>query len=740
MVQPTKKIDESALNVNLNKLAHNLIRELSMACRKVSIYGSNHTMSDKALAKPYSEFTTLFSFKKKININIEQGHLFTLNIRLKESPFTEEIIRFMQAKEINTIVFDSTLLISDFSGFMDWFVINKEQPDKSIPIEDQLENKNIRGIDINSQSAFDLFENGRHYRGDIDGDYSVKTLAANQIGDQLNTLVDIFDKKYEELEVKGIDFNSEFLLYLLPEIVASMHEDVFKMALASSAHEINNTENDEKENQILISKFESLWKIIDYHPECESIRSEAEVAFKDLKKMADIVKNLGDPSKAIKPETKDSIDKVFAACLEADQDSYTPDSFLNAFLRLLKTGQQQKAIEVVDDLLKYLGSSENMHRGRALDMSIKVLDELDFENESDILENLKLRIIDVLKTKQESFEYSEFIWRLMEKHFIERQYFQMSRLAIAIGDRKHINDGVTVYDSVAIKKIVESLNQKDILAAIIHDMIEGDHMTTDYLKEVLINIGGGAVAIELSKIISHPDRFTRQLALKILAKLGKNTLSVFSEILMDDIMFERDEGRRELSDEKWYVIRNSIYILGQIKDHDGIAPLRLRINDPDIRVRREIITSLEKIGGDDACDLLSLMSEDPDQEICEQAILTLGLIGSRDLTPLIINLIENNTGLILNGVKALGKMGGDEAKEYLSKVLNNEEYLSELTNGKISRQDTRLTAVNALGEIGDEIAMDKLQEFQDKLSTKEKLLLNISPVNKAVKDILARQA
>jgi len=311
---------------------------------------------------------------------------------------------------------------------------------------------------------------------------------------------------------------------------------------------------------------------------------------------------------------------------------------------------------------------------------------------------------------------------------------------MAIGSRKHIANGITVYDSVVIKKIIENINHKDFVAAMIHDMTDGDHMTTDYIKEVLMNTGGEEVALELSKIISHPDRFIRQLSLKILAKLGKSTLNVFSDILMDDIMFERDEGRRELSDEKWYVIRNSIYILGQIKDEDGIAPLRLRINDPDIRVRREIVAALEKIGGDDACDLLSLMAEDPDKEICDQAVLTLGLIGSRELTPLLINLIEHNTGLIISGIIALGKMGGDDAKEYLSKVLNNEEYLSELTAGKVSRQDTRLAAVNALGEIGDEIAIDKLKEFHRNLTTKEKLLLNISPINKAVKDILARHS
>lgn len=740
MVQSAKKIDESTLSTNLNELAHNLIRELTMACRKVSIYGSGHPVSEKAVVKPYSEFTTLFSFKKKININIEKGHLFTLNIRLKESPFTEEIVRYMQFKEINAIVFDNSLLISDFSGFMEWFVIKANLSKQSVPLNDQLKAKNIKGVEINTRSAFNYFENSRHYRGDVDRDYTIKAMAANQIGESVNTLIDIFENNYEELEAKGIDFNYDVLFYLLPEFVASMPEDVLKAALTEAAKEIKAAENDEQENKNRINRFKSLWEIIDYHPKNESISAETEVILKDLKIITDIVAESGDPVKAIKLESKDSIDKAFTSCLEADQDSYDPKSFVNAFLRLLKTGQQKKATEVIDDLLKYFGSSENMLRSRALDITISVLDKLSYENDSEILENLQLRVIDILKSKQESFEYSEFVWRLMEKHFMEHQYSQMSRLAKAIGNRKQSINGVTVYDSVVIKKIIENINRNDFVIAMIHSMIKNDHNTADYLKEVLINTGGGEVAYELSKIISHPDRFIRQLALKILAKLGKNTLRVFSDILMDDIMFERDKERRELSDEKWYVIRNSIYILGQIKDPDGIVPFRLRINDPDIRVLKEIITALEKIGGEDACDLLSLMAECPDREIREQAVITLGLIGTKDIVPVIINIIENRLGLIKYGIIALGKLGGEDAKDYLSKVLNNDEYLSELTDGKISKQDVRLAVVNAFDNIGDKNAIEKIREYQSNLSTKEKLFQNISPINRAVKEILSRHS
>ena len=76
-------------------------------------------------------------------------------------------------------------------------------------------------------------------------------------------------------------------------------------------------------------------------------------------------------------------------------------------------------------------------------------------------------------------------------------------------------------------------------------------------------------------------------------------------------MFARDPQRHELPDDKWYVVRNSIFVLGSLRDPGGVAALRARIDDHDIRVRREIVSALEKIGGDEALDCLTLMADDP---------------------------------------------------------------------------------------------------------------------------------
>ena len=49
MTNLSKPINESILKTNLSEMAHSLVRELAMACKKVSIYGPGHPVSDLSL-------------------------------------------------------------------------------------------------------------------------------------------------------------------------------------------------------------------------------------------------------------------------------------------------------------------------------------------------------------------------------------------------------------------------------------------------------------------------------------------------------------------------------------------------------------------------------------------------------------------------------------------------------------------------------------------------------------------
>jgi hypothetical protein len=193
-----------------------------------------------------------------------------------------------------------------------------------------------------------------------------------------------------------------------------------------------------------------------------------------------------------------------------------------------------------------------------------------------------------------------------------------------------------------------------------------------------------------------------------------------------------------LPDEKWYIIRNAIFVTGSLKDPEAGKVLRVRINDPDIRVRREIVAALEKIGGDEAADLLSIMADDVDAQIRKAAIAALGIIGNSEIAPELINLAYRHKTEIINIVSALGSVGGGTASEFLARILTDSRMQSEFAGSHSSRDDIKVAAIKGLGRIGTSQAIDAIHDFRRTASTPKKFIFGESRPAKAADDILSR--
>jgi HEAT repeat protein len=162
------------------------------------------------------------------------------------------------------------------------------------------------------------------------------------------------------------------------------------------------------------------------------------------------------------------------------------------------------------------------------------------------------------------------------------------------------------------------------------------------------------------------------------------------------------------------------------------------MTDSDVRIRREIVSALEKIGGEEAVDLLVLMAEDTDREIREKAVIAVGVIGITDSAPLLIDVAKRNPSESIRIVNALGKLGGHEARTFLTSVLDSEERLTELAGGLVSKDELRVAIIRALGKIGYQEAIDSIRKFKDQLSTAQKIFFKQSSLQKTIADVLSR--
>lgn len=738
MKDKQKQTIDSILHTNINEQVHAVVKEFSMACKKAAIYGATHPLSKKAIQKPFLLFDKIFRYKKYINFNLHKGYLYILNIRLKDSVFNEEVIKYMQMLDIKVLAFEKHLTLGELEKFIFRFVLRIDRTNHDELLTTYLKNEKIDTVEVNTENAYELFEGKDLYRGDVSHDFSLRNIIMSQLPDSIDMLARLYSADAKFAEEHCCDFDLDIILRLVPEKVALLSVSSINDEIKNNLTELALEKDTEKQSSG-VAVYKDICRLLEFHPEYESISKALDSYMSCQDVSGEFANELKSPSVRIKNEAQQNIDSLMREIFSDLSIEFSPTLFTDSFIRLVKTGQKEKSAEVAISLVDYLGNSNNDFRQKALSLLLEIIAPLHLYSDKYLFDKLLQVIIRNLFEKKETFEYSEFVWQIIEKSIVEKDYKFLAKIMHSLYLRRRIENDVTVYDSIAIKKIYMNFNQKSIIDGLIDELLKGNSATNQYLKEVLIGSGSEEVAAALANIISHPNRQIRQLALKILGELGHASLDVFGAVLADDDLFKREDGKRELPDEQWYVVRNAIFVFGLLKDKKGCIPLRLRINDPDVRVRREIISSLEKIGGEESVDVLMMMADDDDREIREAAVITIGLIGTEDVSPLLIALTQQNPRVVIKTLHALGRVGGKEAEKYLSRILNDDDLFDSLTSSKVSKEEIRLATIKALGDLDDSQAIQTIKQYHDGQSTTQKIFFKNSSINKTIKNILSKK-
>jgi hypothetical protein len=164
----------------------------------------------------------------------------------------------------------------------------------------------------------------------------------------------------------------------------------------------------------------------------------------------------------------------------------------------------------------------------------------------------------------------------------------------------------------------------------------------------------------LELLAEERDRSVREFLMELLKDFGKNQLMVIGE---------------HLSDERWYFVRNVVNILGGSKTDHALAFLHKVANHKDARIRQEVIKGLVSIGGKKAAGLLAKFLGDRNEDIQLMAIHGLaGLqgIGAQEAKPLAAFLEDRSLNakgreITIEAIKALGKLGGRDSMEFLTR-------------------------------------------------------------------------
>jgi hypothetical protein len=169
-----------------------------------------------------------------------------------------------------------------------------------------------------------------------------------------------------------------------------------------------------------------------------------------------------------------------------------------------------------------------------------------------------------------------------------------------------------------------------------------------------------------------------------------------------------------LGDPRWFVVRNAIELLGEMRVAEADAELEKMLEHRDDRVRTAAATALAKLGPGVAAKGLRGALRDAPEEVRERAAEAMAMQRSGSVDSLVRALDkEDDNRVQMAMVTALGQLGTPHAVEKLMDIARTDKGLLN----KRRPTPMRVAAVHALGEVKTSSALAALQTL---LRDKEK--------------------
>ena len=170
-----------------------------------------------------------------------------------------------------------------------------------------------------------------------------------------------------------------------------------------------------------------------------------------------------------------------------------------------------------------------------------------------------------------------------------------------------------------------------------------------------------------------------------------------------------------VSDERWFIIRNLVAVLGEIGSPEAVPGLQQCLRHRDSRVSKETIRSLAKIGGPGAeTAIISVLSRN-DPFLLPQAITSLGGMRSRkalvELMRILLqdDLFLNTLPLKIEAAAAIAMIGDTVVVPQLVTLLQSRHLMA-----RNRWLHLKIALADCLGRLGDPRALPILRNLAPK--------------------------
>ncbi len=172
------------------------------------------------------------------------------------------------------------------------------------------------------------------------------------------------------------------------------------------------------------------------------------------------------------------------------------------------------------------------------------------------------------------------------------------------------------------------------------------------LQKLIVSLGTRIAPQLLTLMSKEGDGAVRKRLSTLLGRMGEPLLDLLREMVHSS---------------KWYVVRNAVTLLGDLRLDAGLSILDGLTTHPDQRVRRSLIRSLAMIGSNKSVAPLLKLARDPAIALRRPAVKALGATKSIEAVRPLLKIAQNfdpfgrQTEIRNDAVSALGILGKKEA-------------------------------------------------------------------------------
>jgi hypothetical protein len=265
---------------------------------------------------------------------------------------------------------------------------------------------------------------------------------------------------------------------------------------------------------------------------------------------------------------------------------------------------------------------------------------------------------------------------------------------------------------------------------IIEDQVVKDDMKR-YIRRLLLYAGTEEIIGYLAEILDSSSEIDEAVFKRFLEFLDKNAISPFVKILgelktiharknvIEALIFlgrkDLQALARGLEDQRWFVVRNIIYILRKIGDKRAIEYLLRTVRHGDIRVRKEVIRALGELGGKEVIQTLRECLDDKDVEVRIASAKAFGKISSEAAKRILIDKVsdkmfkERDFDEKREFYEVLSRWNDKDVFDFLTKLLKKRAFFF----GRSKIYEDKACAAFCLGLLGNKDALQILNKHKN---------------------------